>query len=325
MRKINALQAKVEAYHEEMVRDSSVIMIGEDIAVQGGLWGQYKGFTEKFGTERMVQTTLNEAGQGMFGVGLAFSGYRPVLEFGMVEFATYTFSSIVCEAAKQRYMTHGALSCPIVYTMSHGGGYMLGGNHSSYGEAWFSNSPGLKVYAPLFPADIKGLMKYAIREEDPVVFLSSKARDIEGEVPDSDEDCIVEPGKASIIREGNDVTIVGWQWGILRALEAYDELAAEGIHPEIIDIRTIVPLDTETICNSVAKTGRLVVISESRRRGGFGNDIIAAAAENNLADLKGKNPLRYVCGKDYPLPFGFGEKYIMPNKDDLIAGVRDVL
>lgn len=202
---------------------------------------------------------------------------------------------------------------------------MLGGNHSSCGEAWFTNSPGLKVYVPLFPADIKGLMKHAIREDDPVVFLNSKARDIEGDVPDDGVDHIVKPGKANILKTGTDVTIVGWQWGILKALEAYDSMTAEGIHPEIIDIRTAVPLDTETICNSVAKTGRLVTISESRRRGGFGNDIIAAVAENNLADLKGKNSLQYVCGKDYPLPFGFGEKYIMPDKNALIEGVHKTL
>jgi pyruvate dehydrogenase E1 component beta subunit len=168
-------------------------------------------------------------------------------------------------------------------------------------------------------------MKYAIREDDPVVFLESKESRMRGEIPDENTDQLVKPGKANILKAGSDVTIVGWQWGILKALEAADELADEGIDAEIIDIRTIVPLDTETIVNSCAKTGKLVVISESRRRGGFGNDIIAAVAELGYSELKGVHPMHYVCGKDYPLPFGYGEKYIMPDKDDLIAGVHRVL
>lgn len=325
MRKINALNAKTEAYREEMERDKRVILLGEDVAELGGLMGQTKGFAQKFGYDRVVQTTLNEAGHGMFGVGLAFNGYKPIVEFGMLEFASYAFASMICEAAKQRYMTFGALSCPALFVMPHGGGHMLGGNHSSYGEGWFNNCPGIKVYAPLYPGDIKGLLKYAIREEDPVIYLESKAIALEGEVPDLSVDHIVEPGKASILKEGSDVTIVGWQFGILKAMEAYDELKAQGINAEIIDIRTIVPLDVDTICKSVAKTGKLVVISEARKRGGFGNDIIASAMENNYADLKGKCPIYYVSGKDYPLPFGAGEKYIMPSKDDLIAGVKKVL
>jgi pyruvate dehydrogenase E1 component beta subunit len=325
MRKINALNAKTEAYREEMERDEKVILLGEDVAIAGGLMGQTKGFAEQFGFDRVVQTTLNEAGHGMFGVGLAFSGYKPIIEFGMLEFASYAFAAMVCEAAKQRYMTYGALSCPALFVMPHGGGYMLGGNHSSYGEGWFSNCPGIKVYAPLYPADIKGLLKYAIREEDPVIYLESKAIALEGEVPDLGVDYLVEPGKANTLVTGTDLTIVGWQYGILKAMESYPELKSLGINPEIIDIRTIVPLDVETITKSVAKTGKLVVISEARKRGGFGNDIIAAVIEHSYGNLRGKTPVWYVGGKDYPLPFGHGEKYIMPNKEDLVEAVKRVM
>lgn len=323
-RTINHTLAKREAYQEEMRRDEKVIILGEDLEHVGCMNGVSKGLFDEFGGKRVIQTPLAENGPSYFAVGLAFAGYRPLMEFEFLEAAGWTYSSIIYEAAKQRYMTYGALSCPIMFSLPQGSGMGVGGNHASVGEPIFCNAPGLKVYAPLFPYDIKGLAKYAIREDDPVVFLDVKRR-IEGEVPDLGVDYVVEPGKARIVTEGTDITIVGWQYGVMVAMEAEKDLAAMGISAEIIDLRTLVPMDEEAVCNSVAKTGKLLVVTESRARGGFGSEVIRVVTKNNIGDLKGRHPIEYLGCKDYPIPYGPGEKYVIPQKEDVIEAVKRVL
>ena len=323
-RVINHILAKREAYFEEMRRDEKVILIGEDLEHVGCMNGVSKGLFDEFGGKRVIQTPLAENGPSYFAVGLAFGGYRPLMEFEFLEAAGWTISSIIYEAAKQRYMTYGALSCPIVFSLPQGSGMGVGGNHASVGEAIFGNAPGLRVYAPLFPYDIKGLAKYAIREDDPVVFLDVK-RQIEGEVPETGTDYVVEPGKARVVREGNDITIVGWQYGVMVAMEAEKELAALGIHAEIIDLRTLVPMDEEAICRSVAKTGKLLVVTESRARGGFGNEVIRVAVTNCPGAFRGSHPIECLGCKDYPIPYGPGEQYVLPQAADVVAAVKRVL
>ncbi len=324
MRTINHILAKREAYFEEMRRDEKVIILGEDLEHVGCMNGVSKGLFDEFGAKRVIQTPLAENGPSYFAVGLAFAGYRPLMEFEFLEAAGLTFSSIIYEAAKQRYMTYGALSSPIMFTLPQGSGMGVGGNHASVGEAIFCNSPGLRVYAPLFPYDIKGLAKYAIREDDPVVFLDVK-REITSEVPEIGEDYVVEPGKARIVSEGTDITIVGWQYGIMVAMAAQAELKQMGISAEIVDLRTLIPMDEETVCNSVSKTGKLLVVSESRPRGGFGNEVIRVVTKNNLCDLRGKHPIEYIGCKDYPIPYGPGEKYVLPQKEDVITAIKRIL
>jgi len=321
---INMTLAKREAYQEEMRRDEKVIILGEDLEHMGCMNGVSRELFDEFGGKRVIQTPLAENGPSYFAVGLAFAGYRPLMEFEFLEAAGWTISSIIYEAAKQRYMTYGALSCPIVFSLPQGSGTGIGGNHASVGEALFCNSPGLRVYAPLFPYDIKGLAKYAIREDDPVVFLDVK-RKIEGEVPDIGVDYVVEPGKARIVKEGSDITIVGWQYGIMTAMEADDELEKMGIHAEIIDLRTLVPMDEETVCRSVSKTGKLLVVTESRPRGGFGNEVIRIVTKNCFPDLRGKQPIEYIGCRDYPLPYGPGDRYVLPQKEDVTAAVVRML
>ena len=321
---INHTLAKREAYQEEMRRDEKVIILGEDLEHVGCMNGVSKELFDEFGKKRVIQTPLAENGPSYFAVGLAFAGYRPLMEFEFLEAAGWTISSIIYEAAKQRYMTYGALSCPIMFSLPQGSGMGVGGNHASVGEALFCNSPGLRVYAPLFPYDIKGLAKYAIREDDPVVFLDVK-RQIEGEVPDLGVDYLVEPGKARIVSEGSDVTIVGWQYGVMAAMAAEPLLKALGINAEIIDLRTLIPMDAEAVCRSVKKTGKLLVVTESRARGGFGSEVLRVVAENSFGALQGKHPVECLGCKDYPIPYGPGEKYVVPQAEDVVAAVQRLL
>ena len=323
-RVINHILAKREAYFEEMRRDEKVILLGEDVEHVGCMNGVSKGLFDEFGGRRVIQTPLAENGPSYFAVGLAFRGYRPLMEFEFLEAAGWTISSIIYEAAKQRYMTYGALSCPIVFSLPQGSGMGVGGNHASAGEALFCNSPGLRVYAPLFPYDIKGLAKYAIREDDPVVFLDVK-RQIEGEVPDLGVDYVVEPGKARVVQEGSDITIVGWQYGVMVAMEAAGQLEALGIRAEILDLRTLVPMDEEAVCRSVAKTGKLLVVTEARARGGFCGEVLRVAMTNCFSSFRGRHPVECLGSKDYPVPYGPGEKYVIPQADDVVAAVKRIL
>ncbi len=325
MRKINMMTAKAEAVREEMERDERVILVGQDVYETGGIFEQYRSFGQKFGKERVIQTTLNESGHATFSVGAAIGGLRPIVEFNIAEFSSFAMSAIVNEAAKQRGMTYGAVKIPIVFCMSQGGGFGTGGMHATVADSWFTNTSGLKVYVPYYPADIKGLMKYAIHEDDPVVFLDHKDFGVTGEVPDLEVDHIVEPGKANILKEGTDVTIVSYQRGVFNAMKAYDDIVKLGIYPEIIDLRTLVPLDKETIINSVKKTGRLLVVTESRKLGGFGNNVVTAVVENAFESLKGSHPIHYVSSKDYVPFYGVGEKHVLIQPDEIVKAVKKVM
>lgn len=324
MRKLNAKDAFNEALHEEMTRDKDVILMGEDLGIVGGNFGQFANTWQKFGPDRVIHTSLNEAAQFAFGEGAAMAGLRPIVDCMCAEFGILGLDAIVNYAAKQRYMTNGNWKYPVVYTFAQGGGLMAGAHHSSCAESWFHNFPGLKLYVPTFPADQKALLKYAIREDDPVVFFSHHAVwPLVGEVPDGD--VLLEPGKANILREGTDVTIVSWHQTLLKSMEAAEELAKEGISCEVVDIRTLVPLDKKTIRESVKKTGRLMVVTEAYKRGGPGNDIITAVTEHKESFEALKAPVKYVGSKDFPLPMGPGENWIIPQKEDIIAAVKEML
>lgn len=318
------MQAKIEAYSEELDRDSNVIMIGEDIGEMGGITGQCPGFLAKYGPDRILSATLAESCQASFAVGAAAAGAKAIVEYMCADFAAYAWDGMVNQAAKQRYISGGQWTFPTVFLLPQGVGYGIGAHHSTCIEGWFQNCPGIKVYVPTFPADYKGLMKHAIRDEDPVAFLEGKAVTLEGEVPDLDVDHILEPGQANVLVPGTDVTIVSYQGGLLNSLKAIETLTAEGISCEVIDIRTVVPLDEKTILESVRKTGRILVVTESPKKGGFGNQIATLAAEKAFDSLK--SPVRYIGGKDAPIPFGIvQEQMVVPQAADIIEAVKEMV
>ncbi|MBS7528581.1 alpha-ketoacid dehydrogenase subunit beta [Fusibacter paucivorans] len=323
MRVINNLTAQLEAFREEMLRDESVIMIGEDIGAHGGMTGETVGFLEQFGPERILSATLAESAQASFAVGAAMGGQRAIVDYMCADFMAYAYDGIVNQAGKQRYFSAGQWEYPVVFIAPHGVGMRIAGQHETSVEGWFQNCAGLKIYTPMYPSDVKGLLKYAIRENDPVVFLMPRFSSTKGEVPDLDVEHIIEPGKASIVKEGKDVTIVTYQHGIELSLEAAKTLEAEGISCEIMDLRTLIPFDKKGILDAVKKTGRLVVVTEAPKRGGFGNNIINLVAEEGFSSLKA--PMRYVGGKDYPIPYGPGEDFVVPTIEEIVTAVKSIM
>ena len=321
MRTIDVLQAKREAYAEEMERNDNMVIIGEDLGPYGGMFGQTTGLWAKYGDDRVMSPALCESFIASFATGASMGGLTMLAELNMSEFAAYAYDALVNQAPKLRYMTGGQCSFPVVFNLVQGGGNGTGAHHSSCSEGWFQNCPGVKLYVPTYPDDYKGLLKYAIREPDPVIFIEHRLKAQKAEVPD--EDYVIQPGVARVRKEGKDVTIVAWQWGLLKVEEAKEELAALGVDCEIIDPRTIKPLDKKTILSSIRKTGRLVVVTEAPKVGGVGNQILALAMEEAFADMKA--PAVYVGGKDFPMPYGPGEKYVMPQKEDVIAAVKKVM
>ena len=272
MREINYGQAISEAMHEEMVRDGSVIILGEDMGVMGSVFGLTKGFMDEFGAHRVIDTPISEAGFTGMAVGAAMRGLRPIVELMYVDFAPICFDPIVNQAAKMRYMTGGQVKVPLVIRAPGGAGRRNAGQHSQSFEALFTHIPGLKVVAPATPYDAKGLLKSAIREDDPVMFLEHKILYAQkGEVPETEY--LIPLGKADVKRQGKDVTIIAYSRQVVFALEAAKELAAQGIEAEVIDLRTLVPLDWETIETSVKKTHRVVVVQEAVKRGGYAGEI----------------------------------------------------
>lgn len=261
-RKINLRTALREAMTEEMERDERVFLMGEEVAEYNGAYKVSEGMLAKFGPKRVIDTPITELGFAAVGVGAAMNGLRPIVEFMTWNFAVLAFDQIVNNAAKTLSMSAGQFGCPIVFRGPSGSAGQLAQQHSQQFESWMANCPGLKVISTIDPADSKGLMKAAIRDEDPVCFFESELHyGLEGEVPDGDH--LVPIGKAAVKRAGTDVTIVSYNKMMLLAFQAADELAKEGISAEIIDLRTIRPLDHATIIESVKKTNRLVVIDES--------------------------------------------------------------
>ena len=300
MKNITFSQATLEAMEEEMNRDPSVFIMGEDIARQGGIFGQFKGLPDKFGLDRVRDSPISETAIVGACVGAALAGMRPVADMHFADFIGVCMDEIFNQMAKVHYMFGGQKSVPMVLRAPDGLVNQAAAQHSQCVEAWFLHIPGIKVVIPSNAADAKGLLKSAIRDENPVIYFEHKRLfPMTGEVPEGEH--LVEIGKARIDREGKDLTIVSWSMMMHQAAKAADRLAAEGISVELIDLRSVSPLDKETILASVAKTGRLCIAHEAVKQGGVGGEIAALVAEEGLEYLDA--PIVRVGSPFCPVPF----------------------
>ncbi len=321
MQELTYREALHQALREEMQRDDRVIVLGEDIADPfGGPFKVTTGLSTEFGTERVRNTPISESAMIGCTVGSAITGMRPVAELSYIDFTTCAMDQICNQAAKIRFMTGGQVTVPMVIRTEGGTGRSSAAQHAQSLEAWFTHVPGLLVVMPSTPADAKGLLKSAIRCDDPVMFIEHKLLyNSKGLVPDGD--VTIPIGKAEVKRQGNDVTIVATSRMVLEALAAAETLAKEGIEAEVIDPRTLVPLDKRAILGSVEKTGRLVIVHEAVKRSGFGAELAAMVAEEALDCLDA--PIIRVAGANSPMPFAPKlEVHVIPNADKIAAAVR---
>ncbi len=322
MPKIRMSDAIREALHEEMARDETIFVLGEDVIAHGGPYAITRGIAERF-PGRIRQTPISEAGIVGTALGAALCGMRPVAEIMYVDFITCAMDEVVNQMAKVRYMFGGQTDVPVVLRLPSGTARLIAAQHSQSLEAWFVHVPGLQVVIPSTPYDAKGLMKTALRGKDPVLFIEYKRiYTMEGEVPE--DDYTVPFGQADVKREGRDVTIVATGPMVGKALEAAQTLAAEGIEVELIDPRTLVPLDKETIFTSVRKTNRVILTDEEVRRGGSSAELAALIAEECFVALDA--PVKRVAAADVPMPFSSElEKLVVPNADDLVVAARELV
>ena len=322
MREISFSEATLEAMSEEMERDSSVFVLGEDIARQGGIFGQFKGLPQKFGTERVLDTPISETAIVGAAVGAALAGMRPVADMHFADFIGVCMDEVFNQMAKVRYMFGGQCKVPMVLRAPDGIIRSAAAQHSQSVEAWFMHIPGLKVVIPSNPADAKGLLKAAIRSDDPVLYFEHKVLfPMKGPVPEGEH--IVPIGKANVSRKGKDVTIVSYSLMMHRALEAAEKLAAEGIQAEVIDLRTISPIDKETIFESVRKTKRLVIVHEAVKQGGVGAEISALVAEEMIDWLDA--PIRRIGAPFVPVPFSPPlEQLVKISADHIAKTVKEI-
>lgn len=324
MSEINVRQALNDALREEMELDPTVMLMGCDIGVRGGPFGVTLGLQKQFGAKRVKDTPISEPGFTGAGVGAAATGLRPVIEILYSDWLTLCTDQLVNMAAKMRYMFGGKVNMPLVVRAPFGAGGGVAAQHSQSFEAWFNHIPGLKVVAPITPYDVKGMLKAAIRDDNPVMFFEHKrSYQIKGEVPDN-EDYFVPFGKAAIRREGTDVTIVAYSMMALRAQNAAEELEKQGISCEVIDLRSILPLDYETVMNSIAKTNRVVVCQEANLRSGLAGDIVAEIIDRGF-DLLDAPPVR-VGAPNVPMPYNAGlEAICIPNEENIKEAVLKVM
>ncbi|GLK45250.1 MULTISPECIES: pyruvate dehydrogenase complex E1 component subunit beta [Novosphingobium] len=312
-----------DAMAEEMRRDSRVFVMGEEVAEYQGAYKVTQGLLEEFGPTRVIDTPITEYGFAGIGTGAAMGGLRPVIEFMTFNFAMQAIDHIINSAAKTNYMSGGQMRCPIVFRGPNGAASRVGAQHSQNYGPWYANVPGLVVIAPYDASDAKGLLKAAIRSEDPVVFLENEL--VYGrsfELPELD-DHVLPIGKARIMREGKDVTIVSYSIGVGLALEAAERLAEEGIDAEVIDLRTLRPLDKETVLASLAKTNRMVVAEEGFPVCSIASEIIAICMEDGFDNLDA--PVVRVCNEDVPLPYAANlEKLAIIDADRIVAAVKKV-
>ena len=312
-----------EGMSEEMRRDERVFLMGEEVAQYQGAYKVSQGMLDEFGPERVIDTPITEQGFAGLGIGAAFYGLKPIVEFMTFNFSMQAIDQIVNSAAKTLYMSGGQMGCPIVFRGPNGAAARVAAQHSQDYAAWYSHIPGLKVVAPYSAADFKGLIKAAIRDPNPVVFLENEilyGRSFE--VPKLD-DYIVPIGKARIAREGRDVTLVGYSIAVGHALAAAEKLAAEGIEAEVIDLRTIRPMDKDAIVRSVQKTNRLVTVEEGFPQSGVGAEISASIMELAFDYLDA--PVTRVTGKDVPMPYAANlEKLALPSVDEIVQAAKAV-
>ncbi|MGD0992655.1 MAG: pyruvate dehydrogenase complex E1 component subunit beta [Gemmatimonadales bacterium] len=312
-----------QALREEMARDNRVFLMGEEVGVYQGAYKVSRGLLEEFGPMRVVDTPITELGFAGVGVGAAMVGLRPVIEFMTWNFALLAIDQIVNSAAKMLYMSNGQIPIPIVFRGPGGAALMLAAQHSQSFEAWYANVPGLKVVTPATPADAKGLLKSAIRDDNPVIFIEGEMLyNTKGEVPDGEH--VIPLGVADVKHPGTDVTLVSYAKMVAVALKAAEELAKDGISAEVIDLRTLRPLDTATIVASVQKTNRCVVVEEGWPVAGFGAQIVDGIQRAAFDDLDA--PVVRVTGADVPMPYNRHlEKLAKPDAAKVVAAARQVL
>lgn len=323
MREIAYREAIREALREEMRRDDRVFLFGEDVADYGGAFKVSEGLLAEFGPERVFDTPLSESAIAGAAVGAAIVGTRPVAEVMFADFATIAMDGMVNHAAKINYMYGGLASAPMVLRMAYGAGIRFGSHHSQSVEAWLANVPGLTIAMPSTPYDAKGMLKAAIRTPNPVVFLEHKALyPKKGEVPE--EEYLIPLGKADVKRQGDNVTIVATGMMVDRALSAARTLEREGVSAEVVDLRSIQPLDEDTILESVKKTGRLVIVHEAPVRGGFGGEVAAVVANKAFGYIDA--PIQRVGAPWAPVPFSPPlEDNYLPKESNIIEAVRATL
>jgi pyruvate dehydrogenase E1 component beta subunit len=322
MKKITIREALRDAMAEEMRLDQNVFIMGEEVAEYQGAYKVTQGLLEEFGAKRVIDTPITEHGFAGIGIGAAFSGLKPIVEFMTFNFAMQAIDQIINSAAKTHYMSGGLISCPIVFRGPNGAAARVGAQHSQCYASWYAHVPGLKVIAPYSASDHKGLLKAAIRDPNPVIFLENEI--LYGDSDDvSEEEFVDEIGKAKIVKQGKDVTIVTFSIQVKFALQAADELKKYDIDAEVIDLRTIRPLDIETIINSVKKTNRIITVEEGWHFSGIGSEISAQIFEQAFDYLDA--PVMRVTAKDVPLPYAQNlEKLALPSVADIVEKAKEV-
>jgi pyruvate dehydrogenase E1 component beta subunit len=317
-------EALRDAMAEEMRRDGDVFVMGEEVAEYQGAYKVTQGLLQEFGPQRVIDTPITEHGFAGLGIGASMAGLKPIIEFMTFNFAMQAMDQIINSAAKTRYMSGGQMTCAVVFRGPNGAAARVAAQHSQDYSSWYSHIPGLKVVAPYTAADAKGLLKAAIRDPNPVVFLENEI--LYGQsfpVPKLD-DFVIPIGKARIARQGSHVTLVAWSIGMTYALKAAEELAKEGIEAEVIDLRTLRPMDTDTIVASVKKTNRLVTVEEGWRQSGVGAEIAARVMEEAFDYLDA--PVARVAAKDVPMPYAANlEKLTLPSVHEVIEAAKAVL
>jgi len=323
VKEIRCIRAITEALREEMLRDPSVFIIGEDIGHGGGSFSATRGLLEEFGEKRVIDAPLSETGFVGLCMGAAMTGLRPIVEIMFMDFLTVCMDPIVNQIAKARFMFGGQIHVPITIRTPGGAGGSAGPHHSQCLEAWFTHVPGLKVVLPSTPYDVKGLLKSSIRDDDPVLFIEHKGIYAwKDQFPE--EEYTIPLGKAEVKREGTDVTLVATSRMVYEALKAANDLSKNGISAEVVDPRTLVPLDKDTILNSVKKTGRLVIAHEAVKTGGFGAEIAAFVSEEAFDYLDA--PIKRIGAPFTTVPFSAPlENFYLPNSDDIVKAVKDIL
>jgi 2-oxoisovalerate dehydrogenase E1 component beta subunit len=319
MKEITYVEAIHQALWEEMEKDESVFILGEDVGIYGGAFRVTEGMYEKFGELRVLDTPLSESGFTGAAIGASLVGMRPVVEMQFADFISCAFDQIVNVAAKNHYRWGG--KTPIVIRAPYGGNIHGGAFHSQCPEGWFFHTPGLKLVAPAFPSDAKGLLKAAIRDDDPVIYFEHKFlyRRIKEEVPEGDY--VVPIGEARVVREGSDISLITYGAMVHTALDASKKLEENGISLEIVDLRTLMPLDKETIFNSVKKTNKVIVLYEATRSGGVGAEVSALISEEVFGYLDG--PILRLSSLDTPVPYSPPlEEYYLPQVEDVIEAAE---
>jgi pyruvate dehydrogenase E1 component beta subunit len=320
---ITMREALRDAMAEEMRRDKDVFVMGEEVAEYQGAYKVTQGLLQEFGADRVIDTPITEHGFAGLGTGAALAGLKPIVEFMTFNFAMQAIDQIINSAAKTLYMSGGQMGCAIVFRGPNGAAARVAAQHSQDYSAWYSHIPGLKVIAPYSAADAKGLLKAAIRDPNPVIFLENEILyGQSGPVPKLD-DFIVPIGKAKIVRPGDNVTIVAWSIGMSYALKAAEELAKKHIHAEVIDLRTLRPMDIDTVLTSVKKTGRCVVVEEGWQQSGVGSEVAARIMEKAFDYLDA--PVARVSGKDVPMPYAANlEKLALPSVAEVVDAAKAV-